>query len=120
MNVEELCGKPVKFRDWIFFTLVMAFFVSWAYLLGVGEGASELSSLVAPAFLLATLGYCLYCYYSYQAYIKRAKLHYDHFLAQMSKKELKRLLNDDRLSSLSKTLLKAHYQLRFEKSELRA
>lgn len=120
MNVEELCGKPVKFRDWIFFTLVCAFFIAWAYQMGAGDYATGLSKYMPPALLGLTIGYCLFCYFRYRAYIRHCQRHYDHFLKHMSQKELKRLLKDTQMSPLSRVLLTEHYQKRFEKTKLGA
>lgn len=120
MNVETLCGKPVKFRDSIFFSLTMAFLLSWAYRIGVGEFATSLSLVVTNLFLAGSIGYCALIYFLYQRYLKRALVVYEAALLQMSKTKLKRFINSDDISPLSKRFANEHYRKRFLKMDLNA
>lgn len=120
MNVETLCGKPVKFRDWIFFSLTMAFILSWAYRIGAGELATSLSLVITNLFLGSAIGYCALSYFLYQRYLKRAQAAYEVALLQMSKNKLRRFINSDDISPLSKRFANEHYQKRFLKMDLNA
>jgi glutaredoxin-related protein len=76
--------------------------------------------VITNLFLAATIGYCALIYFLYQRYLKRAQVVYEAALVQMSKTKLKRFINSDEISPLSKRFANEHYRKRFLKMDLNA
>lgn len=108
LNIEELFPTKVRFRDSLFFGLVICFFLSWAYRLGAGEQATFISWLVMAGFMLAILGYSAYIYYAFSREYHTANRNYEAYLKQHTPNELQRHLNQPTITARSKRLIIAY------------
>lgn len=115
INIEQLIVKPVRFRDSIFFLLIIAFFASWAYRLGAGEHAGIVSLFMQLLFITLALSYGVYTILLSQRKFKNATYAYRQYLEQLSKTELLRLLNHDELKPRSRQVVQHTLDTRFPK-----
>lgn len=118
VNFSQLLVKPRKFRDSIFFLLILAFFATWAYRLGAGTQAGQLSMLLQLMFIILAISYGVYYLHTFQRQVKCAIYLYEQYLDSISKTELVRILQHPDLTDRSRAIVDKTLQRRFPKRTL--
>ena len=113
INVSQLLVKPRKFRDSLFFALILALFLTWAYRLGANEDASQVALVVQLGFITLALAYGAYAMLVFQRAFKQAEYLYRQYLEGLPKSELIRILQHPTLTERSRRIVEATFQRRF-------